>query len=159
MPVVAIDPPTLAATILRAMRAHGHRDVPESFIVVEAWRLEPTKFGMRGYESQYPNSKTVSSCLSRMVDDRLIKRVSARTYCVTGEGEMTQPEASQYPTVNDVVDKHIVETLKLCEGNRRVAASLLGIGKRTLVLRLKNMKANEGRGKGVVKSPQSPAVR
>lgn len=67
-----------------AMRVLAGMPMPvdQSDLTIALWREDRETFGMRGFETLYPNSKTVSSLIQELIGKGLLERVAVCTYRV-----------------------------------------------------------------------------
>jgi hypothetical protein len=86
--------PTVAeavfAAAVRLVRA-GHGLFSDSDLVVEAWKADNVRFGLKGYNEWYPDSKRVlCEIMGKKPTNPLVlgwmEKVRPRVYCLTAAG-------------------------------------------------------------------------
>ncbi len=66
-------------------------------LVLKAWQLDPQRFGLRGYETQYPDAKLVECNLIKSIAVGLVRRAGARLLELTERGCDVAADRRKYP--------------------------------------------------------------
>jgi hypothetical protein len=109
---------TAAQVILLAaedLASAGSHEFTEWELTVAAWRRDPARFGLRGYEQKYPDHKRVMSEImgskpSNPVQLRHIEKIRPSTYKLTalGRSEAARLRSGASPRTSREKDPHAV---------------------------------------------------
>ena len=74
-------------------------------LVVEVWTADKQAFGLKGYETAYPNSNAVIVCLQHLKDNELVHQTGPSLYLPTEKGVW---QANQIIKSRDSITKETV---------------------------------------------------